>query len=106
MSAMSSIWIVAAALTFGQAKSIAKPNAAPTLEVVGESGGAMAPVARAMKAHFAEAYPKLVKRFGRADGSSPQLVRLKFDPALKIPAHCVGNEVTVSVPPRHPCAFA
>ena len=86
--------LLVAALWFGQD---AKPApAAPTLEIVGESGGAMAPVARAMKEHFADAYPKLVQRFGSAERPAPTKVTLKFDPNLKIPGLCKGNEVSVS----------
>lgn len=73
------------------------PPATPPLKLTieGKVEGALIPVAGGMTALFYESYPKLLARFENPERPAPREIRVVFDEALTIPAHCVGGTLTV-----------
>ena len=75
-----------------------------TLTIEGEITPELAPVVGQFTTTFYQTYPALLKRFENPEKPAARQVRLIFDPKLKIPAHCQGAVITISVPwiQQHP----
>ncbi|MCE9605529.1 MAG: basic secretory family protein [Planctomycetia bacterium] len=75
-----------------------------TLVISGEIDAALAPTVGRLTTLFYESYPQLVARFENPQKPAPRRIRLVFERGLKVPAHCSGDQVTVSVDwmRRHP----
>lgn len=89
-----------ASASLGQSPAnAAKPDAAPgySLLISGEIEPDFAPTVGRLAALFYESYPKLVERFEHPQKPAPRQIRLVFEHGLKVPAHCRGDVVTVSV---------
>lgn len=67
------------------------------LVISGEVEPDFAPTVGKLTALFYESYPKLVARFENPRKPAPRRIALKFERGLKVPAHCVGDVITISI---------
>ena len=81
------------------AKTDAAKAAAGGFELVisGEIEPDFAPTVGKLTALYYESYPKLVARFENPRKPAPRRIALKFERGLKVPAHCVGDVITISI---------
>jgi hypothetical protein len=81
------------------AADVQRPAAAAGFELVisGEIEPDFAPTVGRLTALFYESYPKLVARFENPRKPAPRRIALKFERGLKVPAHCVGDVITISI---------
>jgi hypothetical protein len=68
-----------------------------SLTIEGPVDAELAPVAGRLTELFYQCYPKLLARFENPKLPAPRKLRLVFDPDLKIPAYCSGDNITVGV---------
>jgi len=68
-----------------------------TLTIAGEIDADLAPVVGRLTTVFYQSYPKLVQRFEHPKKPAARHIRLVLQRGLKVPAHCSGATVTVSV---------
>ena len=77
--------------------SALKPATGYTLVIEGEVEPDFAPIVGRLVQLYYESYPKLVARFEHRDRPAPRKIQLKFERGMKVPAHCAGDVVTVSI---------
>lgn len=98
---------IAASVIHGQPPSAEKPTVAIpatakpapgyALVIEGEVEPDFAPIVGRLVQLYYESYPKLVARFEHRDRPAPRKIHLKFERGMKVPAHCAGDVVTVSI---------
>lgn len=79
------------------AAAAAKPAAGYSLAIDGEIEPDFAPIVGRLTQLYYESYPKLVARFEHPERPAPRKIRLTFERGMKVPAHCSGDVVTISI---------
>ena len=67
------------------------------LTIRGEVDAAFAPTVGRITALYYECYPLLLKRFDHPQRPAARHVTFVFQRGLRVPAYCVGNELTISI---------
>lgn len=81
----------------GKPESAANAATGYALVIDGDIDPEFAPIVGRLAALYYESYPKLVARFEHPERPAPRKIRLTFQLGLKVPAHCSGDVITVSV---------
>lgn len=68
-----------------------------SLTISGDTDADLAPVVGQLATLFYQSYPKLVERFENPKKPAPRHILLVLERGLRIPAHCRGATITVSV---------
>jgi hypothetical protein len=89
--------LVAAADVPAKADAVKTASGGFELVISGEIEPDFAPTVGKLTALYYESYPKLVARFENPRKPAPRHIRLKFERGLKVPAHCVGDVITISI---------
>ncbi len=67
------------------------------LSIEGPIDAEFAPIVGKLTTLFYECYPKLLKRFDNPKLPSAKHVKLRFRPAVNVPAYCVNDTITISM---------